>query len=122
MAEVQRLKKVQAYFFSSETGREPVRDWLMTLEREDRREVGRALMTLEYGWPMGMPLARAMGQGLHELRVDLARSSTARIFFYIDRQERLVLLHAFFKRTRATPQSELQLARQRMYHHQRSTR
>ncbi len=114
------MKRVQAFFFTTQTGREPVREWLLSLEREDRREIGRGLMTLEFGWPVGMPLSRPMGNGLHELRVDLFRNRTARIFFYLDREERLILLHGNLKKSRATAKSDLDLARHRMKAHQRN--
>jgi phage-related protein len=117
-----RMKRVQAFFFATQAGHEPVREWLMELDRDDRREVGRSLMTLEFGWPVGMPLTRAMGQGLHELRTILDGKRNARVFFYIDRQQQIVLLHAFIKQTQTTPQQELDLARQRMRQHQRSDR
>jgi antitoxin HicB len=45
-------------FYASETDNEPVRDWLLGLKREDRREVGFDIKTVQYGWPIGMPLAR----------------------------------------------------------------
>ena len=51
-----RLKRIQAFFCATESGHEPVREWLMALDREDRREIGRSLMSLEFGWPIGMPL------------------------------------------------------------------
>ena len=114
------MKRVQAFFFATQSSHEPVREWLKALDREDRRDIGRDLMTLEFGWPIGMPLARAMGDGLHELRVKLARNRNARILFYVDREERLILLHAFLKRSRTTPKRDLDLARQRMREHQRS--
>lgn len=115
-----RLKRVQAFFFATDTGHEPVREWLMELDRDDRRELGRSLMTLEFGWPIGMPLARAMGQGLHELRVAISGGRNARVFFYVDRQQFVVLLHATIKRTRTTPKRDLDIARLRMRQHQRS--
>lgn len=34
------MKRVRAFFFATQSGHEPVRDWLMALDREDRREVG----------------------------------------------------------------------------------
>lgn len=117
-----RMKRVQAYFFATQSGHEPVREWLMGLTREDRREAGRSLMTLEFGWPVGMPLARAMGRGMHELRVAMEGNRNARIFFYIDSEQQIVLLHAFIKQTQTTPKQELDLARQRMRQHQRSKR
>src|SRR4051812_21086800 len=97
MPEEPVLKRVRVFFFRSQGSREPVKEWLMDLSRDDRREVGRDLMTLEFGWPVGMPVSRPMGQGLHELRVKLSGNRAARAFFYIDTQERLVLLHALRK-------------------------
>ncbi len=120
MADAPRLKRVQAFFFSSALGHEPVREWLMELSRDDRREIGRGLMTLEFGWPIGMPLARPMGQALHELRIDLSGNRSARVLFYVDVEQRLVLLHAFMKSSRATPKSDLDIARNRMKQHRRS--
>jgi phage-related protein len=114
------LKRVQAYFFVTESGREPVRDWLFDLDRVDRRDIGRNLMTLEFGWPVGMPLSRPMGARLHELRSSISGGRECRIFFYIDRLERLILLHAYIKRIRATPKRDLDIARERMKQHQRS--
>jgi phage-related protein len=114
------LKRVYAFFFATESGREPVREWLLELDREDRRQVGHELMTLEFGWPIGMPLARAVGRGLHELRVVISSDREARVFFYVDRKQRLILLHAIVKRSRSTPKQELDLARRRMREHQRS--
>ena len=78
------------------------------------------LMTLEFGWPVGMPLSRPMGRGLHELRVVLSEQRRARVFFYLETEQRLILLHSFVKKTRATPERELEIARKRMSEHQRS--
>jgi phage-related protein len=114
------MKRVEAYFFVTWSGREPVREWLIGLDRPDRRDIGRDLMTLEFGWPVGMPLSRPMGAGLHELRSAISGGRECRIFFYVDRFERLVLLHAFIKRSKTTPKRELDLARERMKQHQRS--
>jgi phage-related protein len=78
-------------------------------------------MTLEFSWPVGMPLSRPMGQGLHELRVTISGNRAARVFFYVDRKQRLILLHAMTKARRATPKTDLDLAQRRMREHQRST-
>jgi len=48
----------------SATGVEPVREWLRALPAEDRRAIGGDLATLQVGWPIGMPLCRALGGGL----------------------------------------------------------
>jgi phage-related protein len=115
------LKRVEAFFFVTESGREPVRDWLLDLDRVDRRDIGRDLMTLEFGWPVGMPTSRPMGAGLHELRSSISGGRETRILFYVDRHERLILLHSLIKQSRTTPKRDLDLARERMKKHQRSS-
>jgi phage-related protein len=43
----------------------------------------------------------------------------ARVLFYIDRFNRMVLLHGFIKKTQTTPADDLQLARSNKVKHQR---
>jgi hypothetical protein len=62
-----RLKKMTARFYRSANDKEPVREWLKQLDSLDRKLVGIDIATAEYGWPVGMPLARAMGDGLFEI-------------------------------------------------------
>jgi phage-related protein len=108
------LKRVPALFFRTATGGEPVRDFLTGLPAEDRRLIGRDIAKVEFGWPIGMPVARALGGGLHEVRTALRGNRIMRVFFFISGDERMVLVHAFLKKTRATPDRELTLARRRM--------
>lgn len=58
------LKKISAAFYRTAAGAEPVRDWLKGLSPEERREIGQDIATVEYGWPVGMPVCRPLGQGL----------------------------------------------------------
>jgi len=114
------MKRVPAVFFRTEAGHEPVREWLKAMQPEDRRRIGEALKTVEFGWPVGMPVCRLLGAGLHEVRVDLTGRRSARIFFYIDRLQRLVVLHGILKKTRTTPTADIALARANMSKHKRS--
>ena len=57
------LKKLPARFYRSETGTEPVREWLASLSKADRRIIGVDIATVEYGWPVGMPTCRPLGRG-----------------------------------------------------------
>jgi phage-related protein len=103
-------KRVPLVFFRTGAGAEPVRDWLLELPKADRRIVGEGLKQLEYGWPIGMPLCRALGGGLFELRASLASKRIARVIVCIFEGE-LYALHGFIKKTRKTPESDLKLAR-----------
>ena len=105
-------KRIPLVFFQTESGAEPVREWLLELPKADRRVIGLGLKELEFGWPIGMPLCRAMGSGLFELRVSLVSRRIARVFVCAFEDE-LYALHAFIKKTQKTPDSELKLARKR---------
>jgi phage-related protein len=99
-------------FYRSKNGREPVRDWLKRLPRSDRKVIGRDVLTLQIGWPLGMPLARKLENGLWEIRSRL-HTVNVRLIFTV-RHDTIVLLHGFMKKSRKTPKSDLKLARQRM--------
>jgi phage-related protein len=114
------MKRVPAIFFRTASGSEPVREWLRAMPDGDRRRIGEDLKTVEFGWPVGMPTCRAIGGGLHEVRTQLDRNRIARILFYIDRRQRLVVLHGFIKKSRKTPPTDLDLARANKRTHERS--
>jgi phage-related protein len=107
------VKRLPAAFYALPSGREPVRDWLKGLDRVDRKIVGEDIKDVEFSWPIGMPLCRSLGGGLWEVRCDLTQGRIARVLFCI-RQSRMVLLHAFVKKTRQTPAGERDLAVRRM--------
>ena len=114
-----QLKRVPAIFYRTEAGSEPLRSWLKAMDPKDRRLVGEDIKTVEFGWPVGMPTCRPMGDGLYEVRTRLPGSRMVRVFFYIDRRQRMVLLHGIVKKTRATPDADLDLARQNMRKHEK---
>ena len=106
-------KRLRARFFRQDSGKEPVRDWLLCLAVSDRKLVGFDIQTAELGWPVGMPLCRPMGDGLSEIRTNLADKTIARVFFCVF-EGHMVLLHGFIKKTQKTPKTELDLAKKRM--------
>ena len=106
------MKRLPAAFYQLQSGREPVREWLKALSREDRKIVGEDIKDIEFSWPIGMPLCRVMGKGQWEVRSDLTGSRIARVLFCI-RDGKMVLLHAFIKKTQKTPDADLDLAMKR---------
>lgn len=105
-------RPIPVLFFQLDSGREPVREWLKDLARDDRKTIGEDIKTLQFGWPIGMPLARKMGNDLWELRSTLS-SGIARTFFTIF-QNKIVLLHGFVKKSQKTPTNELATAKRRL--------
>jgi phage-related protein len=116
------MKRIQAFFFRTAAGGEPVREWLKALETEDRKRIGVDIKTVEFGWPMGMPTCRPLKDGLYEVRTNLSHGRIARVLFYIDMTARMVLLHGFIKKTQKTPADDLELARRNKRVHEAETR
>ena len=94
------------------SGREPVRAWLKALDSDDRKIIGEDIKDVEFSWPIGMPLCRSLGTGLWEVRSNLPRGRIARVLFCIH-GGRMLLLHAFIKKTQKTSAADLDLARKR---------
>jgi phage-related protein len=106
-------KKVSAAFFRTAAGSEPVRDWLKhDLDAADRRVVGGDIATVEYGWPVGMPVCRPLGKGLFEVRSSLSANRIGRVIFCFQDDE-MVLLHGFLKKSQKTPKADIEIARDR---------
>jgi phage-related protein len=99
-------------FYATELGAEPVREWLKLLPAVDRKVIGEDMKTVQFGWPLGMPLVRSMGGGIWEVRIRL-ENRIARVLFVLDGST-MVLLHGFIKKTQATSQSDLDLAKDRL--------
>jgi len=112
VAKAQAPQKIPLVFFRTSAGSEPVREWLKGLEQAERHAIGRDLLRAQWRWPVGMPLCRPMGKGLWEVRTDLPGNRTARVLICLY-QDHLVALHGFIKKTRATREADLALARKR---------
>ena len=98
-------------FFRTESGTEPVREWLRTLSKADKLAIGTDLKTVQLGWPIGMPVVRKLAPDLWEVRSRLDQR-IARILFTVF-ERRMVLLHGFIKKSQKTPQPDLDLAKRR---------
>jgi len=106
------LEPIPVVFYREEgSGNEPVRNWLLSLSKEDRKRVGNDLRTVQIGWPLGMPLVRSLGGGLWEVRSHILHGIARTIFFMSNGE--IVLLNGFIKKGQKTPKEELDLARKR---------
>jgi phage-related protein len=103
---------IPVIFYRTRAGASVVRDWLHGLDAGDRNAIGQDLMRVQYRWPVGMPLCRAMGAGLWEVRSSLPSSRIARVLFCVH-GGKILVLHAFIKKSQKTPDADLALARKR---------
>lgn len=97
----------------SANGARPVREFIDGLSKAARAKVYAAVTMLEeYGNRLQLPHSRALGNGLHELRISHPEGPFRVIYCYRP-DRKIVLLHAFVKRTEAIRQSDLDLAQAR---------
>lgn len=94
-------------------GTRPVRDFIDRLSKAAKAKVIAALEMLEeHGNRLQLPHSRSLGSGLQELRIAHPEGPFRVIYCYLPGR-RIVLLHAFVKRTEAIRQSDLDVARAR---------
>ena len=92
---------------------------LSTLKKfpeEIRREVCQDIFELQKGNQLSMPLAKPMpsiGMGVEELRIKDANGAF-RVFYFTKLVDRVLIFHAFQKKTRKTPTHEIELGRKRL--------
>ena len=100
-------------FYETEDGKTPVEDWMNSLEPKMRAKLIAMLELLEEkGNALRKPYTESLGDGLFELRVIQGNNiSRALFFFYID--QRIIVTNGFIKKQRKTPESEIQLAKER---------
>jgi len=103
--------RLAVVFYRTEAGREPVREWLRGFSRSDKVAIGGDIKTVQYGWPLGMPVVRKLDDGLWECRSRLA-DGIARIIFTVV-GDSMILLHGFVKKSQKTPRTDLATAKRR---------
>jgi phage-related protein len=101
-------RKLDVVFFRTDAGSEPVREWLLSLTKDERKAIGDDVLKVQFCWPIGKPLVGNLGDGLWEVRSGLG-DRIARVIFCVEGRI-MVLLHGFVKKTQKAPRHELDLA------------
>ena len=93
------IKRLDAVFFRTTNGNEPVREWLKGLSKKQRRTIGEDVAYVQYKWPIGKPRVDHLRGAIWEIRSNLGN--------------RMILLHGFIKKTQRTPNDDIELATKR---------
>lgn len=89
-----------------------IKEFINELEEPTLSRTLRIISLMQrFGNLLGLPYSRALGSSLFELRV---RGRQEIRLFYTFYQSQALLLHGFVKKTRKTPQSEIDAARKRL--------
>ena len=107
-----RKEQLQAVFFETESGNQPVRDFILERTRENRKEIGSDIFAVQKGFPLGLPLVEKLDADLWEIRRHIT-DGICRIFFTIH-QETMVLLHGIVKKSQKIPTNEIKTAKKRL--------
>jgi len=109
--------RLDAVFFRSRGGNEPVRQWLKSLGKEQRKAIGEDMAYVQFKWPIGKPRVDHLRGAVWEVRSSLD-NRIARTLFAVEGGQ-MVLLHGFIKKTQHTPDSDVELALKRFKEWQR---
>ena len=67
---MRKERPLAVVFFCTDSGHEPVREWLKSLPKEECKSIGADILTVQYAWPVGKPLVDNLGDGIWEGRAD----------------------------------------------------
>jgi phage-related protein len=109
---MKRKDPLDCVFFETGQKNQPVRDFLLKQQREDRKKIGADIFTVQEGFPLGYPLVEKVEQDIWEIRSTVT-DGICRIFFTIYKGT-MILLHGFIKKSRKIPKAELKTVRDRM--------
>ena len=102
------------YFYVDKRGDAAVRDFVKELNKKSRAKVGRYIELLEKTGPdLIRPYADHVRDKIRELRVRVA-DGNVRIFYFFFVEKKIILLHAFKKKTQELPEKEIEQAERNM--------
>jgi len=87
------ISRLEAVFFRTTGGNEPVRDWLKRLSKDERKAVGEDIAYVQFKWPIGKPRVDHLRSAVWEVRTNLG-TRIARTLFAVDGAQ-MMLLHGF---------------------------
>jgi phage-related protein len=104
--------RLSCNFFSTESGNEPVRDWLKeTVPVTARKTVGGDIKTVQATWPIDKPLVDNVAPGLWEVRSTQDKIEYRVVFMLVGNA--MILLHGFTKNSAKTKKADIDLALKR---------
>ena len=106
------ISMLPVLFFRQANGDEPVKQWLRGLTDTQKKIIGRDIKTVQFGWPLGLPIVKKIGPDLWEVR-SRVQGLQARVIFTFE-DDGIILLHAFIKKQQKIPLADLRLAVMRL--------
>jgi phage-related protein len=100
----------QIFFYEDRRGKSPVLEFIDALASKDRVKVNNIFRLLEeFGTNLDLPHARRIEGRLWELR-----PGGNRLFYFLHKERKFIILHGFRKQSMKTPEKEIATAIRRM--------
>lgn len=105
------MEKFKVEFYETETGRQPAKEFLLSLDKKMRAKMLHMISILQdNGNELREPYSKHLSDGIFELRAKVGSDITRVLyFFYVDRQ--IILTNGFIKKTMKTHPKEIVLAK-----------
>ena len=81
-----------------------------------KKALGKAILEVQHGISLGLPLSRPMSsvaKGVHEFRLK-DKDGIYRVFYFTKVKDKILIFHAFVKKTQKTPKKDIDLAKKRL--------
>ena len=111
------MKKVICFYFFTESGRSPVKDYIDSLDYKTQRKFFFAIELLEeFGHKLPQPHAKYIGDEIFELRFKGQEGNVLTLYFFFH-QDKAILTNGFIKKSNKVPNREKALAvkRRKLY-------
>ena len=104
------MRKFEVEFYETEGGRQPAREFLMSLDVKMRAKMTNIISILqENGYELREPYSKHLRDGIFELRAKVG-SDISRVLYFFFYDRRIVLTNGFIKKSGKTPRREIELA------------
>lgn len=101
-------------FYQTANDNPVVASFIRSFPPDDRKIIGRDLMRLQIGYPMGPPLCKHLRGSIWEIRSSVPSKREVRLLYFFDASSQMIIVvHAFIKTTRTTPNADIVLAERR---------
>jgi phage-related protein len=115
-----RKTPLSVYFYETETGNQPCRDFILSCSQDDKKYIGSDIYLVQDNFPVNNTLVEKLDTDLWEIRSHIT-DGIARIIFTLD-GETLVLLHGFIKKSQKTPKQDIKVAKSRLKDYRRQNK
>jgi len=105
------MQEFDVVFYAKANGTEPVRDFLLSLDKKMRAKMTRTIVMLRSnGTMLREPHSKPLSDGIYELRARVG-SDISRVLYFFFVGQRIVLTNGFIKKTQKTPPAEIERAK-----------